>query len=86
MRYLRTAAGDFINAASIVRLSPQQDDDGDESTGWLAICEDGAEIALARYYSADRVEKELPHLIAPAPVTDMACQCGSAPGMECGLA
>ena len=41
MLYLRTASGDFINAANIVALSPHRDDDSEEIAGWIAICADG---------------------------------------------
>jgi hypothetical protein len=62
MRLLRTAAGEFVNAAAIVRL---QRDDND--AGWLAVLADGDEILLAPYYSAPgRVEGDLPHLVPRA--------------------
>ena len=51
MLYLRTASGDFINAATIVQLSPQRGGGGsDEVTSWIAICGDGKAVALAAYY------------------------------------
>ena len=50
MLYLRTASGDFINAAKIVALSPQHDDGSEEIAGWIAICADGEAVALAAYY------------------------------------
>jgi hypothetical protein len=57
MRLLRTAAGEFINAAAIVRL--QRD-----GAGWLAILDDGDEILLAPYYSASgRIEQDFAHLV-----------------------
>ena len=63
MRLLRTAAGEFVNAAAIVRL---QRDDND--AGWLAVLADGDEIRLAPYYSAPgRVERDFPHLVPQAP-------------------
>jgi hypothetical protein len=49
--YIRTASGDFINAATIVQLSPQHHGIDDEITGWVAICGDGRAIALADYYA-----------------------------------
>jgi hypothetical protein len=59
MRLLRTAAGEFINAAAIVRL--QRDADG---VGWLAILADGDEIPLASYYSvSSRIEQDFSHLV-----------------------
>jgi hypothetical protein len=74
MRLLRTAVGEFINAAAIVRL--QRD-----GAGWLAILADGAEVLLAPYYSSPgRVERDLPHLAPQAPAvatpvsTTVACQ------------
>ena len=75
MRLLRTAAGEFVNAAAIVRL--QHDDDA----GWLAVLADGDEILLAPYYSAPgRVERDFPHLVPQAPAVaapvsaTVACQ------------
>jgi hypothetical protein len=60
MLYLRTASGTFINAARIVELAPP----GDPAEVWVAVCSDGQDIPLARYYSAPgRVERELPHLL-----------------------
>ena len=43
MRLLRTAAGGFINAATIVRLLRN-----DDSTGWRAILADGEEACWRR--------------------------------------
>jgi hypothetical protein len=64
MRLLRTAAGGFINAARIVKLL---DERGQAVDSWVAICEDGDEIALARYYSAPgRIERDLPDLVLAA--------------------
>lgn len=51
MLYLRTASGDFINAAEIVALSPHRDDDSEEIAGWTATCVDGKTVALAAYYA-----------------------------------
>ena len=55
MLYLRTAAGGFVNAATIVQLSPQRG--GDEITGWIAICADDKAVdefsALVRDYPGD---------------------------------
>ncbi len=60
MLYLRTASGSFIDAASIVELTRR----GDQTKVCVAICRDGQEVALARYYSAPgRIERELPHLL-----------------------
>jgi hypothetical protein len=60
MLYLRTASGDFVNAATIVQLSPQRGGSGDEITGWVAIGRDGHAVALAAYYvTPGRIEKLL---------------------------
>jgi hypothetical protein len=62
MRLLRTAAGEFVNTAAIVRL--QRDDN---AASWRAILADGDEILLAPYYSAPgRVERDFPHLVPQA--------------------
>jgi hypothetical protein len=71
MRLLRTAAAGFMNAEKIVRL-------GEEADGWVAILEDGEEVALARYYSAPgRVERELPDLVAASRGTPAALSRGA---------
>ena len=63
MLYLRTASGRFIDAASIVELTRR----GDQAKVCVAICRDGQEVALARYYSTPgQVERELPHLLREA--------------------
>jgi hypothetical protein len=78
MRLLRTAAGGYINAERIVRLA---DDRGGEADGWIAILDEGKEVALAAYYSLQgRVERELPHLVsasASASVPVVVADCGS---------
>ena len=51
MLYLRTASDGFINAADIIELSPQRDDDSEEITGWIATCADGKAVVLAAYYA-----------------------------------
>jgi hypothetical protein len=58
MLFLRTAAGGFFNAATIVRLC-------EEAGGWVAICDDDREVALAAYYNAPGRLKELQHLLTP---------------------
>lgn len=64
MLYLRTASGDFINAATIVQLSPQRGG-VDEITGWIAICGDGKEVSLAAYYATPgRIENVLDYMPA----------------------
>jgi len=60
MLFLRTAAGSFIDAATIVRLS-------EETDGWVAICDDDREVALAAYYSTPGRLKDLQHLLPPQP-------------------
>jgi hypothetical protein len=62
MLYLRTASGGFINAATIVQLSPQRAG-SDEITGWLAICSDGKAVALAAYHTTPgRIETVLDYM------------------------
>ena len=63
MRLLRTADGGFINAEKIVRLA---DERVEAAGGWVAILDDGEEVALSSYYSTPgRIERDLPDL-APA--------------------
>ena len=63
MLYVRTASGTFINAATIVQLSPQRSEIGDEITGWVAICDGGKAVTLAPYYAAPgRIESVLDHI------------------------
>jgi hypothetical protein len=84
MLFLRTAAGGFVNAATIVRLCEETDGEG---IRWLAICDD-REVALAAYYSRPGRLKELQHLFAPVssmpglPAQEAAC--GPA-GCDCTL-
>ena len=67
MLYVRTASGSFINAATILQLSPQRHGSGEEITGWLAICEGGKAVTLASYYAAPgRVESVLDYVAASA--------------------
>lgn len=67
MLYVRTASGSFINAATILQLSPQRHGSGEEITGWLAICEGGKAVTLAPYYPAPgRIETVLDHAAASA--------------------
>lgn len=59
MRLIRTAAGGFLNVERIARLI----DARDMAEGWVAVCGDGEEVALAAYYSAAGcIERELPDL------------------------
>ena len=69
MVYLRTTAGSFLKAESIVGLAPRHGDDG-KTVGWLAVRSDGSTTPLAGFYSIPgRVEKALPHLFqGTAPV------------------
>ena len=67
MLYLRTASGSFINAATILQLSPQRAGSGDEITGWVAICDGGKAVTLAPYYAAPgRIEMVRDHIPAGA--------------------
>jgi len=75
MRLLRTAAGGFINAAKIVRLA---DERGEDAEAWVAVLDDGQEVALASYYSTPgRIERDLPDLMTVAsesvPVVVVGC-------------
>jgi hypothetical protein len=74
MRLLRTATGEFINAAAIARF--QRDRSG---AGWLAILVDGNEMLLAPYFSASgRIEQYFSHLVQVEDVAALlpiaACQ------------
>jgi hypothetical protein len=81
MLYVRIASGSFINAATIVQLSPQRMGIGDEITGWVAICDGGDAVSVAPYYAAPgRIATVLDHVAASArnigPVpsgADLAC-------------
>jgi hypothetical protein len=77
---LRTAAGGFVTAATIVRLC--EETHGDE-TRWVAICDDDREVALAAYYSTPGRLKELQHLL---PHLVEAWSAGRRSGLRaCGL-
>jgi hypothetical protein len=86
MLYLRTASGSFINAATIVQLTPQRAGLGDEITGWVAICEGGKAVTLAPYYAVSgRIEMVLASVRATAAdnsmsASDMALCCSSQDG------
>jgi hypothetical protein len=86
MRFLRTAAGGFVNAATIVR--PREETDGDE-VRWVAICDD-REVALAAYYSRPGRLKDLQHLSRPRDISSRPsppaeeAACGPA-GCDCVL-
>ena len=63
MLYLRTASGNFINAATILQLSPQRAGAGNEVTGWIAICDGGKAVTRAPYYAVPgRIETVLEYL------------------------
>jgi|HubBroStandDraft_6_1064221.scaffolds.fasta_scaffold3762318_1 hypothetical protein len=89
MLYLRTASGSFINAATIVQLTPQRAGLGDEITGWVAICEGGKAVTLAPYYAVSgRIEMVLASVRAIAEDTrvsasDMGLCC---PAEDCPCA
>ena len=72
MRLLRTSAGGYVNATRIMRLADERDGKAD---AWVAILDDGEEIALAPYYSAPgRIERELPDIaLVPASVSMAGC-------------
>ena len=57
MLFLRTAAGGFVDAVTIGRLR-------EEKEGWVAICDDGREVALAACYNAPGRFKELQRLLS----------------------
>jgi hypothetical protein len=89
MLYLRTASGSFINAASIVQLTPQRAGLADEITSWVAICEGGKAVTLAPYYAVSgRIEMVLASVRATAAdnsmsATNMALCC---PAEDCPCA
>lgn len=60
MLFLHTAAGAFVDAATFVRLC-------EETDGWVVICDDDREVALAAYYNVPGRLKELQHLL-PQPL------------------
>ena len=74
MLFLRTAAGDFVNAATIVRLCEETDG------RWVAICDDDREAALAAYFNAPGRLRDLQHLLPP--ISSMPGR--SAPEATCG--
>ena len=81
MLFLRTAAGGFVNAATIVRLC-------EETNGWVAICDDDREVALAAYFYRPGRLKELQHLLSPQDISSRssppAAACGPA-GCDCAF-
>jgi hypothetical protein len=87
MLFLRTAAGGFVNAATIVRLCEETNSD---EIRWVAICDDDREVALATYYSTPGRLKELQHLLRPQDISSRTrplaeeAACGLA-GCECVL-
>jgi hypothetical protein len=58
MLFLRTAAGGFVDTATIVRLC-------EETDGWVAICDDDRAVALAAYFNAPGRIRELRDLLPP---------------------
>ena len=69
MLFLRTAAGGFVDAATIVRPA-------EETDGWIAICDDDRAVAFAAYYNAPGRLKELQHLLASSrPAEEAVCGC-----------
>ena len=87
MLFLRTAAGGFVNAATIVRFC--EETDGDEIR-WVAICDGDREVALAAYYNAPGRLKELQRLLSPRDISSMPrlpaqeAACGKA-GCDCAF-
>ena len=81
MLFVRTAAGGFVNAGTIVRLC--EETDGDERR-WVAICEAAREVALATYYSRPGRLKDLQHLLPSGDISSRprppaeAAACGPA--------
>jgi hypothetical protein len=79
MLFLRTAVGSFVNAATIVRLC-------EETDGWVAVCDDDREVALAAYfYSRPGRLKELQHLLTPIPLMPGPAQGAPCGGCDCAL-
>lgn len=66
MLFLRTAAGGFVIAATIVRLCEETDG------RWVAICDDDREAALAACFNAPRRLRDLQHLLPPQDNTNGA--------------
>jgi|SRR5215469_5790032 len=64
--FLRTAAGGFVNVATIARLCEETDG------RWVAICDDDPEAALAAYFNAPGRLRELQHLLPPQDNTNGA--------------
>ena len=81
MLFLRTAAGGFVDAATIVRLC-------EETDAWVAICEEGRKVALAAYYSTPGRLKELQHLLPPQarPGGRRSAEGTTCAGCKCALA
>ena len=83
MLYVRTASGSFINASTIMQLSPQRDGGDEDITGWLAICEGGKAVALAPWYAVPgRIDGVLEY--APAGGS-AAAEFASAAAVSAGL-
>jgi hypothetical protein len=78
MLFLRTAAGSFVDAASIIRLC-------EETDGWVAICDDDREVALAAYYNAPGRLKELQHLLPPQARPDRPAEAAACGHCDCAL-
>jgi hypothetical protein len=84
MLFLRTAAGGFVNAATIVRLCEETDG------RWVAVCDDYRETALAAYFNAPGRLRGLQHLLPPQDISSRPsppaeeAACGPA-GCDCVL-
>ena len=70
MLFLRTAAGGFVDAVTVGRLR-------EEKEGWVAICDDDPEVAVAACRIAPGRFKELQHLLSAqrpgSPAEGAAC-------------
>jgi hypothetical protein len=88
MLYVRTASGTFINAATIIQLSPQRAGAGDEITGWVAICDGGKAVSLAPYYAVPgRIEKVRDYMPAnPRSLAELASESAPCPSEDCPCA
>ena len=83
MLYVRTASGTFINAATIVQLSPQRSEMGDEITGWVAICDGGRAVTLAPWYAAPgRIETVRDHIPASRKIGEFPSE-SPCPSADC---
>ena len=79
MLFVRTEDGGFVNAATIVRLC-------EETDGWVAICDDDREVALAAYfYGMPGRLKDLQHLLPPRDISSSPHPPAAACGCDCAF-